>query len=351
MRKLIFAVVMAGVLTIPLGVWTLQAQEGGQDQERRPGQPTQERQPGEPGQQDRDRQQDRQPGEPDRQPGEPGQPGRQPGDPAPGQPGQPGQPGPGAGQPGQPGQARTVQEERQEEGRAHEQRERERARRDRERTRHDRDRDRDRDREDDERTGLWDRVFGDDETRPFDGQNVALLVAEGFKHEEVLMPIGYLANRGAEVTVIGLEKRKIKADENELELSIHETIDDVSADDYDALIIAGGREIDRLSRNEKVLEFTREFIEQERPVATICEGSKILASAGVLRGKEVARVDDAKEDLDQAGAETKDEKVVRDGYMVTAREADDIPDWLASFEKAMEESQERREREGWWGRR
>jgi len=67
--------------------------------------------------------------------------------------------------------------------------------------------------------------------------------------------------------------------------AISADFDTISAGDYDALVIPGGRAPEYLRLNPRVLELVRHFNDRNAPIAAICHGPQILAAAGVLRGK------------------------------------------------------------------
>jgi protease I len=181
----------------------------------------------------------------------------------------------------------------------------------------------------------------EDEMMPFKGTKVAVLTGEGFQDAEAMMPMAYLANRGAEITVIGTETGLVKAYNSDIEICIQKAVGDVSAGDFDVLVLPGGKAPDEIRKDEAVLEFTREFWKLGRPVAAICHGPQVLVTAGVIEGKEMTAVSGIADELREAGAEYKDEPVVRDGHLITSRVPKDIPVWLSTIEKVMKEKAER----------
>src|SRR4029077_18461769 len=67
--------------------------------------------------------------------------------------------------------------------------------------------------------------------------------------------------------------------------TLNATFDQVKPEDYDALVIPGGRAPEYLRLNEQVLKVVRHFAETKKPIAAICHGIQILAAAGVLEGR------------------------------------------------------------------
>jgi protease I len=112
--------------------------------------------------------------------------------------------------------------------------------------------------------------------------------------------------------------------------------DDVDTDQYDALLIPGGRSPEYLRLDHRVLEIVREFAEAGKPIASICHGQQILAAAGVVKGRRCTAYPAVKPDLVSAGAhwievnETFSNAVV-DGTLVTAAAWPGHPEWIRKF--------------------
>jgi protease I len=106
---------------------------------------------------------------------------------------------------------------------------------------------------------------------------------------------------------------------------------DARAEDYCGLLIPGGFMPDKLRREQKVLDLTREFYHQGKLVAFICHGGWIPISAKILRDKHVTGSRGIKDDLENAGAIWMDEPVVLDGNLISSR----TPRDLAPFGKAI----------------
>src|SRR4029077_678024 len=66
--------------------------------------------------------------------------------------------------------------------------------------------------------------------------------------------------------------------------ALNATFDTIKAEDYDALVIPGGRAPEYIRLNSKVLEIVRRFANAKKPIAAICHAAQILAAAGVLQG-------------------------------------------------------------------
>lgn len=167
-----------------------------------------------------------------------------------------------------------------------------------------------------------------------DPVNIAVLVDEGFHDGEAYMPIGYLTNRGASVTVIGPEIGLVSAYNSDFTILIQRTVDEVGIDDFDALILPGGQAPSRLRENEAVVEFVRDFFESGKVVAAICHGPQVLITAGVMEDMNATGFEGIKEELEEAGVNYMDESVVIHDNLITSRTPPDLFD----FSKAIEQS-------------
>lgn len=167
---------------------------------------------------------------------------------------------------------------------------------------------------------------------------IAMLTGEGFQHAEAFIPLGYFTNRGADVEVIGPEKEKVKAAYGkDFTIQIEKAVDKAKVKDYEALIIPGGKAPSKLRENKKVVSFAKAFFQSDKPVASICHGPLILASAGVLEGKTSTGYKDIKEEVEKAGATFVDDSVVVDGYYVSSRLPKDLPYFCKAFEDILRE--------------
>ena len=116
--------------------------------------------------------------------------------------------------------------------------------------------------------------------------------------------------------------------------ALNATFDDVRAQDYDALVIPGGRSPEYLRLNPRVLEIVQEFARAKKPIAAICHGAQILAAAKVIQGKRISAYPACAPEVELAGATYASINVddaVTDGNFVTAPAWPAHPTWLAQF--------------------
>ena len=164
--------------------------------------------------------------------------------------------------------------------------------------------------------------------------HVAVLLTEGFQDAEAYMPIGYLENKDMDITVIGPKTGRVKAYNSDFEIVVQKEVSDVNVDDFDALILPGGKAPATLREDSAVVEFTKNFFNTGKTVAAICHGPQVLATAGVLHDVTTTGVYSIQGELEEAGATYVDEALVVDGNLITSR----VPGDLAAFSKAIEEA-------------
>lgn len=120
--------------------------------------------------------------------------------------------------------------------------------------------------------------------------------------------------------------------------TLNAAFDDIKAQDYDALVIPGGRAPEYIRLNEDVLKAVRHFADQNKPIAAICHGAQVLAAAGVIKGKSCTAYPAVGPDVKSAGAEWVEvpvDQVHTDGNLVTAPAWPAHPAWLAAFLKVL----------------
>ncbi|MBM97253.1 MAG: protease [Oceanospirillaceae bacterium] len=116
--------------------------------------------------------------------------------------------------------------------------------------------------------------------------------------------------------------------------TLNASFDAIEVEDFDALLLPGGRAPEYLRLNPKVLEQIRHFFVTGKPVAAICHGAQLLTAAGVLEGKKVSAYPACAPEVTQSGGEYVDLEVtdaVTDGMLVTAPAWPAHPAWLAQF--------------------
>ncbi|MDE5832537.1 MAG: DJ-1/PfpI family protein [Desulfovibrio sp.] len=121
---------------------------------------------------------------------------------------------------------------------------------------------------------------------------------------------------------------------------INDDFDKIKTEEFDGLVIPGGRAPEYLRLNPRVIEIVREFVEKDKPVAAICHGPQILCAANVLKGKKCTAYPAVGPDVVAAGAEWVEpaagaDNSVVDGKLVTAPAWPAHPAWVADFVMVM----------------
>jgi len=172
-------------------------------------------------------------------------------------------------------------------------------------------------------------------------KRIAILATNGFEESELSSPREALLKEGFTVDIISEETGSIRGwrDGNwSNSFDVDRTLDEVSAKDYNALVLPGGViNPDMLRRNDDALIFIRDFFKQSKPVAAICHGPQLLIEADVVNGRTMTSFRSIKTDLENAGALWVDEEVVVDEALVTSRNPNDLP---AFNDKLIEEIRE-----------
>ena len=120
--------------------------------------------------------------------------------------------------------------------------------------------------------------------------------------------------------------------------ALNGTFASVKPEDYDALVISGGRAPEYIRLNPRVIEIVQHFFEANKPVASICHGAQVLVAAGVVKGRTVSCYPAVGPDVTVAGGTYADIKVteaVTDGNLVSAPAWPAHPAWIGQFLKVL----------------
>ena len=180
-------------------------------------------------------------------------------------------------------------------------------------------------------------------------KNILMLVGDYVEDYEVMVPFQALLMVGHTVHAICPGKKSgesvrtaihdFEGDQTYSEkrghnFSLNATFEGTKPDDYDALVIPGGRAPEYLRLNPRVLEIVRHFATAKKPIAALCHGAQILAAAGVLHGKKCSCYPACSPEVTLAGGTFVDvpmTEAVVDGNLVTGPAWPAHPAWLAKF--------------------
>jgi protease I len=163
------------------------------------------------------------------------------------------------------------------------------------------------------------------------GKKIAILLAPvGTEQVEFEESKKAVESEGATVDVVGLQTgdaQTMNSDVNPGDtFTVEKTFSEVSADEYDGLIVPGGTVgSDKLRGSDEAVSFVHSFFDQAKPVGVICHGPWMLVEADVVKGRILTSYPTLQTDIRNAGGNWVDEEVVTDQGLVTSRNPDDVP--------------------------
>jgi len=170
---------------------------------------------------------------------------------------------------------------------------------------------------------------------------ILIIATNGFEQSELEVPRDKLREAGAEVTIASLDGQKIKGWQHtdwgrpaEVDIAIK----DAKEGDYTALVIPGGvMNPDKLRVDEDAMKLVKAFLASGKPVAAVCHGPWLLVQADALKGRKATSYKSIRKDVENAGATWVDETVVVDNGIITSRNPDDLPAFVAKIIEEIEE--------------
>jgi protease I len=160
------------------------------------------------------------------------------------------------------------------------------------------------------------------------GRRIAVLATDGFEKVELTIPVAALRSAGAEVDIVSLQGgsiRGVNLHKPADKVRVTKTLKNANPAEYDGLLVPGGFiNPDMLRQSSEARDFVRAFDYANKPIATLCHGPWVLASAGLLDGRVLTSWPGVRDDLVNAGATWLDEKVVWDRNLVTSRGPQDM---------------------------
>ncbi len=165
--------------------------------------------------------------------------------------------------------------------------------------------------------------------RKLDGMRVAIIVNNDFEQVEMTEPRKALDQAGAQTTLIAPKPGQVigmNHDKQADKFPVDMTLDQASADQFDAVLLPGGAiNADTMRMNPKAQEFVRQMNDAGKPMAVICHAPWLLVSAGLASGRTLTSWPTIQDDIRNAGGQWEDREMVRDRNLVTSRGPQDIP--------------------------
>jgi deglycase len=171
--------------------------------------------------------------------------------------------------------------------------------------------------------------------RRLQGRRIAVLAADGFEKVELTIPMRALQLAGAKTEVISLRHGRIRGVNLHMpatRVGVDKTVEEADPAHYDGLLLPGGFiNPDLLRQSAEARDFVRAFDVKGLPIATLCHGPWVLASAGLLTGRTLTSWPGIRDDLVNAGATWLDRPVVEDGNLVTSRGPQDMTSFVPAI--------------------
>ena len=165
-------------------------------------------------------------------------------------------------------------------------------------------------------------------------KTAAILVEDLYQEMEVWYPAYRFREEGIKTVFVGTGKPEYKSKMG-YPVTAEAQAKEVSAADFDAIVVFGGYALDILRRHDAVNGLVAEMFKSGKVVSSICHGLWVCASAGILKGRTVTCFFAVKDDVINAGAKYVDREVVVDGNLITARKPDDLPAFMRETLKAV----------------
>jgi protease I len=169
------------------------------------------------------------------------------------------------------------------------------------------------------------------------GRRVAILATDGVEQVELEEPRKALDAAGAITHLIAPEEGSIQAmnhDEQGARIPVDRVLAEAHASEYDALLLPGGvANPDKLRMDQHAVQFVRECMLSEKPVAAICHAVWMLVEANAVAGRTLTSWPSLQTDVRNAGGDWVDEEVRIDDRLITSRKPDDLPAFCAAIVK------------------
>ncbi len=160
------------------------------------------------------------------------------------------------------------------------------------------------------------------------GKRVAFLATDGVQEQELARPWQAVLDAGGTPELVSIKTGEITSTASGAagrSFPVDHLVTDVSYRDYNGLVIPGGvKNPDTLRMNEAAVEFVRNFMEHDRPVAAICHGPWLLVESNTVRGRTLTSYPSLKTDIHNAGGVWVDRQVEVDQRLVTSRNPNDL---------------------------
>lgn len=174
------------------------------------------------------------------------------------------------------------------------------------------------------------------------GKKIAILATDGFEQSELEVPRARLKEAGATVDVVSLAAGEIKGWDKKdwgQAVKVDKLLDEVSAADFDAVVLPGGQINPDLLRIEpNALKFISDIFDAKKVIAAVCHAPWLLIETGIARGRKMTSYKSIKTDVINAGARWEDSEVVVDQGVITSRNPGDLEAFSAKIIEEVKEA-------------
>jgi protease I len=161
------------------------------------------------------------------------------------------------------------------------------------------------------------------------GRKVAVLATDGVEQVELTAPWQVLKEAQAEVTLVSIKPGSIQGfihEEKADTFPVDKLAGDVTARDFDALVIPGGfRNTEALRATPEAIELVRGFMEADKPVAAITHAPRLLIEANAVNGRTLTSHPEIADEIRAAGGSWVDKQAALDQRLLTSRKQEDLP--------------------------
>jgi protease I len=164
--------------------------------------------------------------------------------------------------------------------------------------------------------------------------------ADRYEDSELLVPYYRFLEEGIAVDIASMKREPIRG-KHGYDVEVTKILAEVRPDDYDILVLPGGKAPETVRRDPNAVKIARDFFMKNKPVAAICHGPQTLITAGLLKGRHATCYRTVAEELKEAGAVYEDSEVVVDGNLVTSRQPSDLPAFMRETMKLIRRAAQR----------
>jgi len=166
------------------------------------------------------------------------------------------------------------------------------------------------------------------------GKRILIFAGPVYEDLELWYPKIRLEEEGARTVVAGLGEPEYRG-KHGYPVTVDTSVDSVVSSEFSGLVIPGGFAPDKMRRNPKLLQVTREIFASGKPVAFICHAGWVPISAKILKGRRATSVGAIRDDMENAGCIWSDAPVVVDGNLISSRTPADLPDFMRALVAAL----------------